>query len=171
MAKDEKPKAKGGDAPAEAAPAKKKLLVPIIGAVVVLGGAGGGYFYWTQQKAKHSAPAAVEAPVAKKLLFHTLEPAFVANFEGVQSYRFLQVQVQIATRSPELVELLSANDPIIRNDLLMLFSAQNAEFLATKAGKDKLRADALDLVRKAVKSVGGEPKAVESILFTSFVMQ
>lgn len=170
MAKEEKPKAKGGEAPAAAETKKKSLLIPIVGAVVVLGGAGGGYFYWTSQKATAVAPK-VEAPVATQLLFHTLDPAFVANFEGVQAYRFLQVQVQIATRSKEVVDLLAANDPIIRNDLLMLFSAQSAEFLATKAGKDKLRADALELVRKAVKAVGGDPKAVESILFTSFVMQ
>jgi flagellar FliL protein len=62
-------------------------------------------------------------------------------------------------------------DPVIRNDLLMLFSAQNAEALATREGKEKLRADSLELVRKAVKNAGGNPGLVENVLFTSFVMQ
>lgn len=171
MAKEDKSKSKAETPAAEGQGGKKKLLLAVAGAVVVLGAAGGGYYFWSSKKAAAPAATKVEAPVATKLLFYTLDPPFVANFEGVQSYRFLQVHVRVATRSQEVVDLLAANDPILRNDLLMLFSAQNAELLSTRAGKDKLRADSLDLVRKVVKTVGGDPKSVESVLFTSFVMQ
>ena len=169
MAKDDKAKAKG-DSDAPPAAGKKKTLLWVILAVVLVGGAAGGYFFWQSRQAPPAAEA-VAKPVTTPLQFYTLDPPFVSNFEGLQAYRFLQIHVRLATRSSATLELLTANDPILRNDLLLLFSAQNATGLSTKEGKDKLRADSLELVRKAVKSVGGDPKTVESVLFTSFVMQ
>lgn len=166
---DSKSKDKKG-ASEEAPAGKNKLLLPII-AVVVLAAGGGGYYFWTQQQSKslESAAVASEPPVA--LQFYAPEPAFVTNFEGAQAFRFLQIQVRVAVRSPELVAKLAEHDPVIRNDLLMLFSQQNAEFLGTVEGKEKLRKDALEIVRKNVASIGGDPKKVETVLFTSFVMQ
>lgn len=174
MAKEEKAKPKTEKIEetegAEPGSGKKKLLL-IAAAIVVLIGAGvGGYVFFG--KSTHSTETAQKpADPQTKLLFYTLDPPFVANFEGLQNYRFLQIHVRVSTRSQEIVDLLSANDPIIRNDLLMLFSAQNADVLATREGKEKLRTDALELVRKALKTAGGDPKAVDNVLFTSFVMQ
>lgn len=166
---DSKSKDKKGAA--EEAPAgKSKLLMPII-AVVVLAGGGGGYYFWTQQQAKNLESAAESSEPPAALQFYAPEPAFVTNFEGAQAYRFLQLQVRVAVRSPEIVAKLTEHDPMVRNDLLMLFSQQNAEFLATAEGKEKLRKDALEIVRKNVSSIGGDPKKVENVLFTSFVMQ
>ena len=68
-----------------------------------------------------------------------LDPPFVANFGGDQVVRFLQVTVQILTREPETVEILKANDPVMRNDLLMLFANQKYEVVAQREGKEKLR--------------------------------
>lgn len=174
MAKDEKAKPKAGEGEPEASSGgKKKILLLGVAALVLTGGGVGGYFFWTSKKAE--APTAKPAESTQvpqgKLLFYSLDPPFVANFEGMQSFRFLQAHVRIATRSQEVVDLMASIDPVIRNDLLMLFSAQNAEVLATREGKEKLRTDALELVRKAVKNSGGDPKFVENVLFTSFVMQ
>lgn len=173
MAKDDKTKAKAGaEAEVPAAGKKKKTLLLIVLALVLLGGGAGGFFFW---KSRQAAPASAQAPAAKPALtplqFYTLDPPFVSNFEGMQAYRFLQIHVRLATRSQETLDLMAASDPILRNDLLLLFSAQNAEALSTKEGKDKLRSDALQLVRNVVKTAGGDPKTVESVLFTSFVMQ
>lgn len=52
----------------------------------------------------------------------------------------------------------------------MLFAQQNAEELITRAGKEKLQAQALAEVRKLMKAETGKPGA-EQLLFTSFVMQ
>ncbi len=40
------------------------------------------------------------------------------------------------THDPKTLEALKAADPIIRNDLLLLFSAQKATDLATNDGKE-----------------------------------
>jgi len=60
---------------------------------------------------------------------------------------------------------------IIRNDLLLLFGNQKYQAVSTLEGKEALRAQALDTVRKVVADAGGKPKRVEAVYFTSFVMQ
>jgi flagellar FliL protein len=66
---------------------------------------------------------------------------------------------------------MKANEPMLRNDLLLLFGAQDATALADRKGKDRLRAESLATVRRIVKSLGGKAEAVDSVLFASFVMQ
>lgn len=163
----DKDKKGAADAPP---PGKSKLLLPIIG-VVVLGGGAVAYYFWTQQQAKHLEQAAESSAPKVALKFFSFEPAFVSNFEGAQAYRFLQVQMKIAVRSEETHALMTENEALFRNDILMLLSQQNAEVLATKEGKDKLRAETLAIVRNIVTTLGGDAKTVENVLFTSFVMQ
>jgi flagellar FliL protein len=66
---------------------------------------------------------------------------------------------------------LKAADPIIRNDLLLLFSNQKATDLETNAGKEQLRTDALAAVRKVLAANEGKPEKIDAVLFTTFVMQ
>ena len=75
------------------------------------------------------------------------------------------------TRAPATVELLKANDPVVRNDLLLLFANQKSEVVAARAGKEKLRADTLTAIRHVVETDGGKADHVEQVYFTSFVMQ
>jgi flagellar FliL protein len=52
----------------------------------------------------------------------------------------------------------------------MLFSGQEPSVLNTREGKEQLRTDALAEIQKVMKAETGKP-AVESVFFTSFVMQ
>jgi flagellar FliL protein len=106
-----------------------------------------------------------------KPLYLALDPPFVVNFEAKGVMRFLQITVQVMTRDPHTLDLLKENDPLIKNNLLMMFSSQTYETISTPDGKEKMRAQALEIVGKAIAEEGGEAKAVEQLLFTSFVMQ
>jgi flagellar protein FliL len=79
--------------------------------------------------------------------------------------------VQILTREPETVEVLKANDPVVRDNLLMLFSGQKYEVVAQPEGKEKLRMEALKTIKHVVEANGGKPDSIENVYFTSFVMQ
>lgn len=160
----------GAGATDEAAPPKsrKKLLI-IVGALVLVGLGVGGWFFWQQRSAEEAKNA--PPPPPPPLQYLALDPPFVANFADGQAARFLQVDIRISSRSSETIELVRANDPLLRNDLLMLLSAQDAAELGDRAGKDRLRAEALATVRRIVKQLGGDPKSVENVLFASFVMQ
>lgn len=152
------------------APKKSRKALWLILAVVLLAVAGGGGFFFWQSSQKPAADA-TKASAQKALMFYALDPPFVANFEGSQAFRFLQVSVRVATRSDETMALLKSQEPIVRNDLLMLFSQQDAEKLSLAAGKKALREEAIKTVRNSVKQAGGKPESVETVLFTSLVMQ
>ena len=177
---------------ADAAPPKsrkKLLLVILAAAVVVIGGGAGSYFAFFSGKADKAEQGkdakggkadkgkdkkkAKEEKKEPKLpaQFVALDPPFVVNFEPGSTARFLQITVQLMTREPEMVEFLKNNTPIIRNDLLLLFGNRHVEEVSTNEGKEALRKAALDAVRKIVSSEGGKADAVESVYFTSFVMQ
>ena len=155
----------------------KLLLIIIICTAVVLLGAGVGAALWLTAGAKHpAAAAAAEAPKAAPApsgppLFLALDPPFVVNFDAEQAVRFLQIAVQIETRDPATLELLKTNDPVVRNDLLLLFSNQKYATLSTREGKEALRNQALESVRKVLEHAGGHPERLEAVYFTSFVMQ
>jgi flagellar FliL protein len=66
---------------------------------------------------------------------------------------------------------VKANDPVVRNDLLLLLGGQHYATISTREGKEKLREQALESVRRVVTNAGGKADKVEAVYFTSFVMQ
>lgn len=177
---------KGGKADAaksEGSPAggKKKLLIFIAIGVVALGGLSAGA--WLMFGGKHDeaggkGKAAESAKAQEKHeapkgppLFLAMDPPFVVNFQSEQAVRFLQITAQVMTRDPKSLEELKVADPIIRNDLLLLFGNQKYDTVSTLEGKEQLRQQALEAVRKVIDANGGEPKNIEAVYFTSFVMQ
>lgn len=156
-------------APDVAPKSRRKLLIIAAAAVVVAGG-GGAVFLTKGGDEKAAAPKKVEAHKTPAQ-YIALEPPFVVNFDAGASARFLQVAVQLMTRDLELAEFIKTHDPVIRNDLLLLLGSQKVEDVSTREGKEKLRADALDAVRRILKSEGAESDKLEAVYFTSFVMQ
>ncbi|HET9391464.1 MAG TPA: flagellar basal body-associated FliL family protein [Steroidobacteraceae bacterium] len=158
---------------AEDAPARKNskwLIIGIVTAVVLIGGGTGAWFLWPHADAHAKKEVKAKEPPAPPL-YVALDPPFVVNFEGDPLVRFLQVAVQVMTRDPPTVELLKANDPAVRNDLLLLLGNQKSSVLGTRDGKENLRAEALAAIRHVIEGAGGKPDKVEAIYFTSFVMQ
>jgi flagellar FliL protein len=157
-----------------AAPPQKKgklgLILTILG--LLLGGGGAAaYFLLIADGSKAAAEAAAKDAEKAPALYVALDPPFVVNFEAEQLVRFLQVTVQVMSRDPATVDLIKANDPVVRNDLLLLLGNQNYATISSREGKEKLRQQALEAVRKVVTNAGGKASKVEAIYFTSFVMQ
>ena len=155
-----------------AAPKGKKWLIIAILAFLVL--AGGGVGAWLMLGGNDTHGKKTAAPPKEPAgppLYVALDPPFVVNFDGDQMVRFLQITVQVMTRDPATVELVKTNDPVVRNDLLLLFGNQKYEVVSERAGKEKLRSDALAAIRHVVQNAGGKPEHVEQVYFTSFVMQ
>jgi flagellar FliL protein len=164
-------------APADNAAAGKprpKWMLIAIAAVLVL--ALGGVGAWFSPLWPHADSHAKKGEEKKKEplgppLYVALDPPFVVNFEADETVRFLQVGVQVMTRDPATGELLKANDPVVRNDLLFLLGNQKYAVVATREGKERLRSDALSVVRHILEGAGGKPEHIEAVYFTSFVMQ
>ena len=165
--------APGQDGTAASKKKGKLGLILIIAVVVLLGGGGAAAYFLLAGHKDPKAIAAAQAKEAEKTppLYIALDPPFVVNFEAEQLVRFLQVTVQVMSRDPLIVEMIKSNDPVVRNDLLLLLGNQNYATISSREGKEKLRLQALEAVRKVVKGAGGKPEAVEAVYFTSFVMQ
>ena len=187
VAKQEAPVKKGG---------MKKIIIIAVAAVVLVSGIGGGAWFFLNKSADaDSADAASETKSAaagkhggksdkkdvkgkkeKKdahalpAVYLALDPAFVVNFEDQGVVRFLQITAEVGTHDPLALDAVKLHMPIIRNNLVMLFSNLNLDNVTTREGKEKLRADALVEVQKVLQEQIGEP-GVENIYFTSFVMQ
>jgi flagellar FliL protein len=153
-----------------------KLLVAILAAVIAAIAGGGGVYFFAGGKSSapaESASASKEQNATAKspAVYVRFDPPFVVNFEAKGMMRFLQVSVEVMTRDPATADLIKLHDPMLRNDLLMLFGSQPYETISTREGKEQLRKEALDAVAKVVAAEGGDAKKVEQMYFTSFVMQ
>jgi flagellar FliL protein len=159
---------KGGPKPKQ----KRTLLIIVALAIVA---AGGGAAFWFLRPAEASAPAGeatADAGAHKAApLYYKFDPAFVVNFGTPGNVRYLQIMIEAMSRDAKVIDELKVVEPAIRNDLMLLFSSQQYEDLLTQEGKEKLRKSTLDSVRKALAAEGGNPDSLESVYFTSLVIQ
>ena len=158
---------------------KKKLIIIIAAAVLVLllgGGAAWFFMSGDEEAATESTETEqadgdkVSAEETGPALYYTMDPVFVANLPPGGGAKMLQIGVDVMMRKPELLDFIKLNDPMIRHQLLNLFSTQDAKALRKRNGKEKLQAEALETIQKIIKEQGG-PGKLEAVYFTSFVMQ
>jgi len=103
-------------------------------------------------------------------IYLPIDPAFVVNFASQGKARFLQVTVEVMTRDPLMPDQIKLHMPVIRNNLMLLFSSQSYDGVSTLEGKETLREEALEVVQQILEEETGDP-GVEAVYFTSFVMQ
>lgn len=107
-----------------------------------------------------------------------MEP-FVVNVQDGARLRFMQVKVQLMSTNPQVLEVLKANLPPLRDAILMLLSHQNAETLQSIEAREALRAEALTAsIKVFAQLTGADPNApapavppVEAVYFTDFIIQ
>jgi flagellar FliL protein len=122
-------------------------------------------------------PANIENKTTQQLerthlpaIYIPIEPAFVVNFSGQGKAQFLQISVEIMTRSSDMVEVIRHHMPVIRNNLIMLFSNQVYDKISSLKGKENLRKKCLDTIQQMLVKETGK-RAIEAVYFTSLVMQ
>ena len=136
-------------------------------------GGGAGAWFALKPAAQPETAAAAGNPAAPHAapIYYKFDPAFVVNFGGEGSARYLQVTVEAMSRDMTVVESLKNFEPAVRNDLVMLYSGQDNATLMTVEGKEKLRAATLAIIRKVLDSEGANGQGLEAVYFTSFVIQ
>lgn len=167
---NEKPRA---DAKADAPRKKPGRLLLAVAAVIVIGGAIGAWLALKPKPQPQAAPEAAATHAAPKAapIYYKFDPAFVVNFGQEGSTRYLQLTLEAMSRDATVVEEIKNNEPAIRNDLVLLYSAQQYDRLVSAEGKEQLRADTLAAIRKVLAGEGARAEAVEGVYFTSFVIQ
>jgi len=153
------------------------LVVGSIMATLFMTGVIGGGSKSGDVAAEHGAEANNEESgnsdkghKGKEPIYYAFDPAFVVNFNDGKSIRYLQVTLEIMTYDSHVVEDVERHMPVIRNNLIMMFSSLNYEVLNTVAGKRKLQDEALSEIQSILLDKSGK-EGVDEVYFTSFVMQ
>lgn len=166
--KDDLNLAEGTDAAQPKGGVLKRVLMILVAVLLAVGAVGGALYFVLGGDGEVADPAAAEAK--RPLVYKALEPELLGNIEGPGRIRFVQVGVVMAMRDPKAMEAVDQHSPMIRNDLIMLLSGKDYEQLNSAEGKEQTRQEMLETIRAVLERSTGDP-GVESIYFTSFVMQ
>lgn len=151
---------------------KLKLIIVIVVALLLAIGVSVGATWYFMHSAQ-SKPAAVVETVAigkQPAIFESMAPAFVANFNLNGRQRYMQVSITMLARNQADLDALKVHMPVIRNNLVMLFSGQDFATLASPVGQEMLRQKATASVQEVAQKELGKV-VIEQLLFTNFVLQ
>lgn len=107
-------------------------------------------------------------PLVAAPIFLKLEP-FTVNLTADDAEHFLQTEIELKVADHKVTDLIKANIPNIRNNVLLLLSSKTARTLSSIEGKQKLGDEIKKLLNKILN--GREDGGVSEVLFTSFVIQ
>lgn len=112
---------------------------------------------------------AEQAQESKKEHYIEMGDPFTVNVSGGNA-RFMQVGVEVMSRDPKAGDAVEKHMPVIRDRINTILGAQNAEEVRTTEGKQQLRKQILEDMRKVLEERYGDP-AIEEVYFTKFVIQ
>ena len=132
---------------------------------------------WIMLMLALSLPVAAVAEEAKedaapKVNYITLSPPFVGNYglDGTPKLKVYKADVALRVTGEESTKLVKANEPLIRNQLVALFTQQTSDAMASIEGKEKLRQEALKQTQQVMNDETGKP-VVEDLLFNNLIIQ
>ncbi|AMB85314.1 flagellar basal body-associated protein FliL [Pseudomonas agarici] len=152
---------------------KLKLIIVIILALLLAIGlsVGATWYFMHNAQSKVAATPAEASTTQQPAIYESMAPPFVANFKDANGrQRYLQVSITMMARNSADLEALKVHMPVIRNNLVMLFSGQTYETLATPVGQELLRQKATASVQEVAQKEIGKV-VVEQLLFTNYVLQ
>lgn len=167
QARDQEPAAEVEGAPGKN---KKKLLILVGVGLLALLLSGGGVAYLLLSGGEPEAEVEPSEPARAGALYQPLAPAFVVNYTHEGRKRYLQVNVVLMGRDAEGMAAVATHMPLLRNELVLLFSSEEFQTLFSPEGKEALRERATLAVKALLEKEIGDP-VIESVLFTNIVLQ
>ncbi|HLD66015.1 MAG TPA: flagellar basal body-associated protein FliL [Pseudomonas sp.] len=117
------------------------------------------------EEEKKEGEAAVPA-----VAYISLVPALVGNFGTGPKLKFYKADIALRVTGTEAEERVKHHEPLIRNQLVMLFSQQTDETMGTPGAKETLRQEALKQVQAVLTQEEGKP-LVDDLLFNNLIIQ
>ncbi len=159
---------------AEGGKSKKKLIIIVAIVIIVsIGLSIGATLFFLNGDDSEDGGAEGDAPVEEVKLpavYLDIKPPFVVTYDVSGKQRYMQVFVSAQSRDQASLDAMELHMPLIRNKLIMLFSAEDFEKLQTPEGKESLRASSLALINEMLEKESNG-SSIEQVLFTNFVMQ
>ncbi|MBX9754047.1 MAG: flagellar basal body-associated FliL family protein, partial [Pseudomonadaceae bacterium] len=79
---------------------------------------------------------------APKIIYVGIVPALVGNYSSGMKMKFYKADISLKVTGSEAEDKVKYHEPLIRNQLVMLFSQQTDESLGSMDAKEKLRQEA-----------------------------
>lgn len=102
--------------------------------------------------------------------YYSLVPALVGNYGTGPRLKFYKADIALRVTGAEAEAKVEHHEPLIRNQLVMLFSQQSDASMADETAKEKLRQEALKQVQDVLTQEEGQP-IVEDLLFNNLIIQ
>jgi flagellar FliL protein len=119
------------------------------------------------QEKKEDAEGENAAP---KIIYVGIVPALVGNYSSGLKMKFYKADISLKVTGSEAEEKVKYHEPLIRNQLVLLFSQQTDETLGSMDAKEQLRQEALKQVQQVLAHEEGKPY-VEDLLFNNLILQ
>ncbi len=107
---------------------------------------------------------------APKVSYINLFPALVGNYGEGPKLRYFKADVALQVKDPEAAKKVEYHQPLIRNQLVALFSQQTDATLGSVETKEQLRQEALKQVQGVLQQEEGAP-LVDDLLFNNLIVQ
>ena len=105
------------------------------------------------QQAQASGGAAAAAPVGVQYV--DIDPPILVNYGGPGRIKYLKLEMSVRVGNGEVAGHIKHNMPLIRNNLILLFSKQTEEAVSSGEGKEAMRQQALAEVRAILEKETG----------------
>ncbi|MCZ9638810.1 flagellar basal body-associated protein FliL [Pseudomonas putida] len=150
---------------------KLKLILLLVLALLLAVGLSVGATWFFMHKREPAPVDPTAASVKPAAIYEPLAPAFVVNFNQNGRQRYMQVSITLQGRNQADLDALKVHMPVIRNNLVMMFSGQGFDTLAgSPIGQEMLRQKATAVVQEVAQKEVGKP-VIDQLLFTNFVLQ
>lgn len=149
----------------------KLILLLVLALLLAVGLSVGATWFFMHKGEPAPAPEAAQTNVKQPAIYEALTPAFVVNFNQNGRQRYMQVSITLQARNQADLDALKVHMPVIRNNLVMMFSGQGFDTLASSAvGQEMLRQKATAVVQEVAQKEVGK-SVIDQLLFTNFVLQ
>lgn len=151
---------------------KKLIILIVAGVLLLVAGAAGTFFLLKGQMAEQHGeePEHDKKKAHAPVIYYELSKPLIVDFPAGSSMELVQVAVTLVAGDQETADLLKKNEPMIRNNLLLVIGRQTPDILNTPAGKDGLRQAMLTELASILEKLKAHGE-VSEVLFTSFIMQ
>lgn len=159
---------------------KKKLIFMILGVLLLVGISVGGTLGVLMLTKEEVVPVEVEGdgqveedlgPVKPaQAIYYPIKPPIIVNFEARGRQRYLQADISLMTREPDVVEAIELHMPSIRSALILEIGGQTYDEIKSAEGKEFIRVQCLQRIQE-IMQIEIEKPGIEQLLFTNLVMQ
>lgn len=106
-----------------------------------------------------------------ELMYVDIKPGFVTNYERGARLKYMKADVSLRVTT-SVAYKVRHHMPFIKNSLILMFSEQEEENLTSTTGREVLRREALEEVRRVMGYLEpGSATEIENLYFTSFIIQ